>query len=136
MGKKASLNLKKKFRLLVFKEKNYTCNNAEKHPRSCPSSVINSLEFFLFTIVFLQPFFPLFCFSPCPSLWIPFRVIYYGFCTTFTIHVWVRCWEFPCPISHLLEPSIISCKAACLLLRHHLHINAARKLVGKHLMRR
>ena len=42
----------------------------------------------------------------------------------------------PCPISHLLEPSTISCKAACLLLRHPLHINAARGLVGKHLMRR
>ena len=39
-----------------------------------------------------------------------------------------------CPISHLLEPSTISCKAACLLFRHHLHINATRKLVGKHLM--
>ena len=56
-GEKASLNLQKRFRLLVFKEKSYTCNNAEKHPRSCPSSVINSLEFFLFTVVFLRPFF-------------------------------------------------------------------------------
>ena len=35
----------------------------------------------------------------------------------------------------LLEPSILSCKAACSLLRHHLHINAARELVGQHLMR-
>ena len=62
MGEKASLNLEKKFRLLVFKEKNYTCNNAEKHPRSCPSSVINSLEFFLFKVVFLRPFFLFSCF--------------------------------------------------------------------------
>ena len=35
----------------------------------------------------------------------------------------------------LLEPSILSCKAACSLFRHHLHINAARELVGQHLMR-
>ena len=40
----------------------------------------------------------------------------------------------PCPILHLLEPSTISYKAACLQFRHHLHINAARELVGKHLM--
>ena len=35
----------------------------------------------------------------------------------------------------LLEPSNLSCKAACSLFRHHLHINAARELVGQHLMR-
>ena len=38
---------------------------------------------------------------------------------------------FPLP---LLEPSILSCKAACSLFRQHLHINAARELVGQHLM--
>ena len=35
----------------------------------------------------------------------------------------------------LLEPSNISCKAACSLFRHHLHINAVRGLAGQHLMR-
>ena len=35
-----------------------------------------------------------------------------------------------------LESSIPSCKAACSLFRHHLHINAARGLTGQHLMRR
>ena len=40
----------------------------------------------------------------------------------------------PCPISHFHEPSTTSCKATCLLFRYHLHINAARELVGKHLM--
>ena len=34
----------------------------------------------------------------------------------------------------LLEPSILSCKAACSLFRHHLHINAAKELAGQHLM--
>ena len=57
MGEKASLNLEKRYRLLVFKGKSYTCNNAEKHPRLCPSSVINSLEFFLFTVFSRPPLF-------------------------------------------------------------------------------
>ena len=35
-----------------------------------------------------------------------------------------------------LESSILSWKAARLLFRHHLHINAARRLAGRHLMRR
>ena len=134
MGEKASLNLEKRYRLLVFKGKSYTCKNAKKHFWLCLSSVINSLEFFFFLLLYFfnLSFFSVFlAFFP---FWIPFRVIYHGFCTIFTIHVWVRCWEFPCPISHLLKPSTISCKAACLLFRHHLHINAARELVGKHLM--
>ena len=67
MGEKTSLNLEKRYKLLVFKGKSYTCNNAEKHSRSCPNSVINSLEFFLFTVVFLRPFFFSSVFS-CPPL--------------------------------------------------------------------
>ena len=134
MREKTSLYLEKRYQLLVFKGKSYTCKNAKTHPWLCLSSVINSLEFFLFTVVFLQPFFLFSIFLSSSSLWIPFRVIYHGFCTIFTIQVWVRCWKFPCPILQLLEPSAISCKAACLLFRHHLHINAARKLIGKHLM--
>ena len=39
---------------------------------------------------------------------------------------------FPLP---LLESSILSCKTACSLFRHHLHINAVRELAGQHLMR-
>ena len=35
-----------------------------------------------------------------------------------------------------LESSILSWKAACSLFRHHLHINATRRLAGRHLMRR
>ena len=35
-----------------------------------------------------------------------------------------------------LESSILSWKAVCSLFRHHLHINAARRLAGRHLMRR
>ena len=115
--------------LLMYKYK--------KHLRICPNSMINNMELFLFTVVFLQPFalFLFFFFHP-PFFLLPFRVIYYGFCTLFSIHVRVRCWEFLCPLSPLLEPSTISCKAACLLFRYHLHINAARELTEQHLMRR
>ena len=42
---------------------------------------------------------------------------------------------FLCSPSPLLEISTLSCKAACLLFRHHLHINTARELAGQHLMR-
>ena len=43
--------------------------------------------------------------------------------------------HFPLLPSPLLEPSILRCKAACSLFRHHLHINAARELAVQHLMR-
>ena len=42
---------------------------------------------------------------------------------------------FFCSPSPLLEPSTLSYKAACLLFRHHFHINAARELTRQHLMR-
>ena len=41
---------------------------------------------------------------------------------------------FLCSPLPLLEPFILSCKAACSLFRHYLHINAARELAGQHLM--
>ena len=46
--------------------------------------------------------------------------------------------EIPFSSSFLpfLEFSILSWKAARLLFRHHLHINAARRLAGQHLMRK
>ena len=112
----------------------------KKYHQSCPNIVNDSVELFLLAVVLLQPFalfsFSLFFFF-CPLfLWIPFRVIYYGFYTNFSTQVWVRCLEFLCPLSPLLEPSTLSCKAAGSLLRHHLHINATRELTGQHLMRR
>ena len=134
MWEKTSLNLEKRYRLLVFKGKSYTCKNAKKHFWLCLSSVINSLEFFFFYCCISSTFLSFLFFLRFSPLWIPFRVIYHGFCTIFTIHVWVRYWEFLCPISHLLKPSTMSCKADCLLFRYHLHINAVRELVRKHLM--
>ena len=136
MGEKVSLNLGKRYWLIVFKGKSYTCTKYKKHPRLCPNSMINGLEFFLsFYCCISSTSLFLFLFLPPPSF-VPFSVIYHGFCAIFIIHVWVRSWELPYPILHLLEPSTLNCKAACLLFRHHLHINAARELAGQHLMRR
>ena len=112
----------------------HTC---KKHPRTCPNSMIDSEEFFIFTVVLLQPFalFSCLCFFSPPSSLNPFSCYILWFYTIFSIHVRVRCWEFPYSLSPLLEPSTLSCKAACLLFRHHLHINAARELTRQHLMR-
>ena len=83
------------------------------------------------TVVFLQPFVFL---PPFSSFFL--RVIYYGFTplppSTCGSGIGSPFFLFPLP---LLEPSILNCKAAYLLFRHHLHINAARELGGQHLMR-
>ena len=117
--------------------KSYKCTHAKGilgHALTVWSIVKNSSVLLLYFFNLLLSF--LFCvFFFVPFLWIPFRVIYYGFFTIFSIHVRVRCWEFSYSISPLLEPSTLSYKTACLLFRHHLHINAARELVGQYLMR-
>ena len=67
--------------------------------------------FVLYTMAFFLPFPPSMCGSGGGS---PFFLLLPSF----------------------LESSILSCKAACSLFRHHLHINAARGLAGQHLMQR
>ena len=109
----------------------------KKHPRSCPNCMIDGIEFFLFTIVFLQPFALFLCYFR-PSLLNPFSHYILWFLYHFlhprmsqVLGVLFLCSPLP-----LLEPSALSYKATCLLFRHHLHINAARELAGQHLMRR
>ena len=90
-----------------------------------------SFSFSLFPLVFF------FLFLFFPFLFFFLRIIYYGFFTVSSIHVWVRCWKyFFLLFLPFLESSILSCKTACSLFRYHLHINAARRLAGQHLMRR
>ena len=116
-----------------------------KYPRTCPNNKTESTKFFLFAVVFLQPLCSLslsfsspVCFSSVPFF--PHLSSYYI--------LWLFL-PFPpstcgsggeSPFSLLLPPflesSILSCKAACSLFRHHLHINAVRGLAGQHLMRR
>ena len=137
MGEKASLNIGKRYWLIVLKGKSYSCTNTKSifvYALIVWSIIWNS--FFLLLSFFNLSLFSCFSFFILLFFLLPFRVIYYGFCTLFSIHVWVRCWEFLCPLSPLLEPSTLSCKAACLLFRHHFYINAARELAGQYLMRR
>ena len=124
------------------KRKELHAHTCKKYSRTCPSTGTKSTEFFLFTVVFFQPFALFFFFlflllfflSPFP--WI-FFVLY-----TMVLHHFLhprvsQVLEviFLCSPLPFLEPFILSCKAVCSLLRHHLHINAARELAGQHLMR-
>ena len=120
-----------------IKWKELQMHTCKKHPWTCPNSMIDSQEFFRFTVAFLQPFalLSLLCFFSSSLSLNPFSCYILWFFTIFSIHVRVRCQEFSCFLSPLLEPSTLSCKAAYLLFRHHLHINAARELAGQHLMR-
>ena len=85
----------------------------------------NLCSLFLFLFFFFLPFFLSFfvlytmVFTPFPP-----STCGSGVGSPFSLH--------PLP---LLEPSILSCKVACSLFRHHLHINTARELAGQHLMR-
>ena len=112
----------------------------KKYPRTWPVSMIDNEELFLFIVVFLPPFLLffslLFLFSSSFFLnllscyILPFLHHFLHPCVSQVLGVFFLCSPLP-----LLDPSTLSCKAASLLFRHHLHINAARELVGQHLMR-
>ena len=89
-----------RIKILVFsvKRKELHAHTCKKYPRTCPSTRTKSTEFFLFTVVFLQPFalflsFFFLVFFFCPLFFNLFRIIYYGFYTISSIHVWVRHWK-------------------------------------------
>ena len=70
-GENASLNLGPRSWIIALKGKSYTRNLYKQYPRTCPNATI--LEYFQ---------------SPFPFSF--FRIIYYGFFTFFSIHVWIR----------------------------------------------
>ena len=116
----------------------------KEYPWTCPSTMTENTKFFLFAVVFLQPFcsfsFFFFFFSSLFSVSLPFSLSSYyilWFFTPFPPSTFGSGVGSPFPLLPLplLEPSILSCKAACSLFRHHLHIKAARELAGQHLMR-
>ena len=125
------------------KRKELYVHTCKKYSRTCPSTMTKNTEFFLFTVVFLQPFalslsffFSVFFFLSLFSL-NPFSYYILWFVHHF-LHPrmgQVLGVLFPCSPLLLLEPSTLSCKAARSLFRHHLHLNAARELAGQHLMR-
>ena len=81
------------------KRKKLHAHTCKKYHRTCSGTMTKSTEFFLFTVVSLQPFalsltfFFLVFFSCVPFFESFFRIIYYGFYTISSIHVWVRRWE-------------------------------------------
>ena len=64
------------------KRKKLHAHTCKKYPRTCPSTMTKSAEFFLFTVVFLQPFalflslFPSSCLFSCVSSFESFFVLY------------------------------------------------------------
>ena len=72
---------------------------SRKYPRTCPNNKTESTIFFPFAVIFLQPLSLVLSFSvflvffPCPSFFPFLCIIYYGFFTISSIHVWVRCWK-------------------------------------------
>ena len=93
-------------------------------------------SFYFFLFFFLSLFFLVFFLSPLPF----FLSSYYILCL-FYHFLHPRVGQALKVLSFLLllpfvESSILSCKAACSLFRHHLHINATRGLAEQHLMRR
>ena len=113
------------------KRKELHTHRYKKYPRTCPSTGTKSNELFFFTVVFLQPFALFFSFfSFFSSLFFSLFVLYTMVFTPFppsTCGSGVRS-HFSLFSLPLLEPFILSCKAACSLFVHHLHINAAREL--------
>ena len=99
--------------------------------------MIKSTQFFHFSL-FLSLSFSFVLFSLSPPNSFPFFVLYTMAFLPFspsTCGSGVGSPFFPLLLP-FLESSILSCKAARSLFRHHLHINAARGLAGQHLMRR
>ena len=117
-----------------------------KYPRTCSNNKTESTKFFIFAVVFLQPLFSLslslFLFQFVFFLSSPFpHLSSYYILWLFLPFPPSKCGSgggspFSLLLPPFLESSILSCKAASSLFRHHLHINAARGLVGQHLMRR
>ena len=124
------------------KGKKLHAHTCKKYPRTCPSTMTKSAEFLLFTVVFLHPFalslslsFLIFFLPPFPLNLFSYYILWFLHqflhpCVGQALGVIFLCFPLP-----LLEPFTLSCKAACLLFRHHLHVNVAKELVGQHLMR-
>ena len=112
----------------------------KKYSRTWLVSMIDNEELFLFTVVFLPPFslfFSLVFLSPSPfslNLLLCYILLFLHHFLYPRVSQVLGVFSL-CSPSPLLEPSTLSCKAACLLFRHHLYINTARELAGQHLIR-
>ena len=80
------------------KRKKLHAHTCKKYPWTCPSTMTKSAEFFLFTVIFLQPFalslsflFLVFFLVSLPLNPFSYYILY--FYTSSSIHEWVRHWE-------------------------------------------
>ena len=83
-GRKSSSESRVKILVDSIKWKELHMHTCKKHPRTCPNNMIDSEEFFLFTVVFLQPFalFSFLCFSPSfssSSLFVLYTMVFVPF---------------------------------------------------------
>ena len=123
------------------KRKKLHAHTCKKYPLTCPSTMTKSAEFFLFTVVFLQTFALSLSFLFLVFFLVSLPLNLFLYYILWFLHQFLhpRVGQalgviFLCSPLPLLEPSTLSCKAACSLFRHHLHINAIRELAGQHLM--
>ena len=124
------------------KGKKLHAHTCKKYPRTYPSTMTKSAEFLLFTVVFLHPFALSLSFFFLVFFLVSLSLNHFSYYILWFLHNFLhpRVGQalgvlFLCSPLPLLEPSTLSCKAACSLFRHHLHINVARELAGQHLMR-
>ena len=125
------------------KRKKLHTHTCKKYHRTCHSTMTKSTEFFIFTVVFLQPFALSLSFLFLVFFLVSLPLNPFSYYILWFLHQFLhpRVGQalgvlFLCSPLPLLEPSTLSCKATCSLFRHHLHINVARELAGQHLMRR
>ena len=125
------------------KRKKLHAHTCKKSSRTCPNTMTKSADFFIFTVVFLQPFTLSLSFLFLVFFLVSFPLNPFSYYILWFLHQFLHprvgqalgVLFLYSPLT-LLEPSTLSCKAACSLFRHYLHINAARELAGQHLMRR
>ena len=91
-GRKSQYESRKKISVVSVQEKKVMRAKYKKHPRLSPNGVINSLEFFLFFVIFLKPlFFSLFLLS---FLFMLYTMIFTPF-SPYTCESGIR--SFPAP---------------------------------------
>ena len=120
----------------VTREELYACNYIESILGYALMLWLRVLNSFIFLFFFLFPFPISFFFSPFTLFLSSYYILwlFYHFLHP-RVGQALKVLSFPLLLP-FLESSILSCKAACLLFRYHLRINAARELAGQHLMRR
>ena len=75
-GRKNQSESREKILVDSVKGKELYMHQYKKHHRSCPNNMIDNVEFFLLTVVFLQPFALFFCFFFRPLLFESIFVLY------------------------------------------------------------